>query len=48
MDHDSQLPAKLRKKDEVLGNITAKSFESAPLMMTAEELAEKLCIVRVG
>ena len=44
MDHDSQPPAKTRNKDEVLGNVTAKSFESAPLMMTADELAETLCI----
>jgi excisionase family DNA binding protein len=44
MDNDSQRPAKSRQKDEVLGNVTAKSFESAPLMMTADELAETLCI----
>jgi excisionase family DNA binding protein len=44
MDNDSQQPAKSRQKDEVLGNVTAKSFESAPLMMTADELAETLCI----
>jgi excisionase family DNA binding protein len=44
MDNDSQPPAKSRQKDEVLGNVTAKSFESAPLMMTADELAETLCI----
>ena len=45
MDNDSQPPAKLRKKNEVLGNITAKSFfDSTPRMMTADELAETLCI----
>jgi len=43
MDNDSQPPAKSRK-NEVLDNITAKAFETAPLMMTADELAETLCI----
>lgn len=45
MDTEPQpAPTKARKKDDALGNISAKSFESAPLMMTAEELAETLCI----
>ena len=44
MDNDSQPPVKSRKKDGVLGNVTAKSFESTPLMMTAQELAGTLCI----
>jgi excisionase family DNA binding protein len=33
-----------RKKKEVLGEVSKESFESAPLMMTADELAETLCI----
>jgi predicted DNA-binding transcriptional regulator AlpA len=44
MDNDSRPPAKAKKKDEVLGNVTAKSFDSAPMMMTADELAGTLCI----
>jgi excisionase family DNA binding protein len=45
MDNDPPpAAAKARKKDDALGNVTAKSFESAPLMMTAEELADTLCI----
>lgn len=44
MGNDSRSPAKLRKKNEVPSNLTSKSFESAPMMMTADELAETLCI----
>lgn len=44
MDNDSRPPAKLKKKDEVLGNVTVKAFDSAPMVVTADELAETLCI----
>jgi len=37
-------PPKQKKPIEGLGEVSAKSFESAPLMMTADELAETLCI----
>jgi excisionase family DNA binding protein len=45
MDTDPQpAAANARKKDDALSNVTTKSFESAPMMMTADELAETLCI----
>ena len=43
MGNESQQP-KQSKSDDVLGDVAAESFESAPLMMTADELAETLCI----
>jgi len=41
MDNKNQ---RSKKKDDVLDDVSAESFESAPLMMTADELAETLCI----
>jgi predicted DNA-binding transcriptional regulator AlpA len=36
--------AKPRKAEDVVREVSANSFDSAPIMMTADELAETLCI----
>ena len=36
--------AKPRKAEDVIREVSANSFDSAPIMMTADELAETLCI----
>jgi len=44
VSNPEQEPPKQKKRDDGLDEISAKSFDTAPLMMTAEELAETLCV----
>ena len=43
-DKIGRQPDNTKHSDGELGEVSATSFESAPLMMTAEELSETLCI----
>ncbi len=44
LSNPEQEPPKQKKKGDGLGKVSAKSFDTAPLMMTADELAETLCV----